>query len=566
MAHLLRSSGVGAESRVAVMLERSEWLVVALFGVWKAGAAYVPLDPSYPRTRLRHMVEDSGARLLVSRRTLADNAGLDPEEWGAAGSDAAPPRLVCLDEMGGASALPPDAHLGSPPAPPARPENLAYVIYTSGSTGRPKGVAITHASAAALLSWSAAALSPPRSWSAVLASTSICFDLSVFELFATLSRGGSVVLAESALDLPVLPAARRVTLVNTVPSAMAELVRLGAVPAGVRVVNLAGEALTRPLVERVYEAGAVGRVYNLYGPTEDTTYSTFAPVEQLSSAPVTIGRPVANTRAYVLDRGRRPVPVGVTGELYLGGAGLARGYLNRPALTAARFVPDSFSGERGARLYRTGDLVRYLPDGRMEYVGRIDQQVKVRGYRIELGEIEAALVKHAAVRECVVVAREAGAGDWRLVAYLVAEEGGAPSFAELREHVRERLPDYMVPAGFVTLAALPLTANGKVDRRGLPAAGVRDEPSGYVEPRGEIEEVVAQVWGEVLGVGRVGVRDNFFELGGHSLLATQTVSRGGVRSPFVAVGLQGADRSRNAAGLEGARRARRLPAIRPTQG
>ncbi|HEU4407574.1 MAG TPA: amino acid adenylation domain-containing protein [Polyangiaceae bacterium] len=513
LAWRLRGLGAGPEARVGVCLERSPSLIVALLGVLKAGAAYVPLDPAYPADRLAFMLADSGAEVLVTRRALG------------ARLPASPARPLYLDDVDADDAAP----RGRPP-PAASPEHLAYVIYTSGSTGRPKGVAITHRSAAAFVRWARLVFSE-RDLGGVLAATSVCFDLSVFEIFVPLSAGGTVLLAGNALDLPSLSYRDRVTLLNTVPSAAAELVRAGGLPASVRVVNLAGEPLPLPLARAVYEAPHVERLYNLYGPTEDTTYSTFDLVERDAASPPTIGRPVAGTRAYVLDRHLRPAPPGVRGELYLGGAGLARGYLGRPGLTAERFVPDPFAPEPGARMYRTGDLTRWLPDGRLEYFGRADHQVKLRGFRIELGEVEAALAAHPDVRQAAVLVREDRPGDRRLVAYVVPR-GDAPPALALRQHLARTLPDHMVPGAFVALAALPLTPNGKLDRRALPA------PAGAIEaagggggpPETAAEQLLADAFVEVLGVPRVGANDDFFALGGHSLLATRLVSR--VRSAF----------------------------------
>ncbi|HZH31548.1 MAG TPA: amino acid adenylation domain-containing protein, partial [Pyrinomonadaceae bacterium] len=511
LAHHLASLGVGTESRVGVLLTRRPELLVSLLAVMKAGGCYVPLDPAYPRERLSFMLEDASASVLVTAGSLR---GLLPAHGAS---------VVNLEAWRQETTT----YSADNPSCAAGPQNLAYLIYTSGSTGRPKAVAIEHRSAATLLHWAKESFTPEE-LSGVLASTSVCFDLSVFELFVPLSCGGKVILAENALALPGLPAASEVTLVNTVPSAMAELIRQKSVPPGVKVVNLAGEALKRSLVDGVYGASAVERVLNLYGPSEDTTYSTFTQVARDEAGEPTIGKPLANTRVYVVDAHMRPVPVGVPGELLIGGEGLARGYLGRPALTAERFVPDPFGGQEGERLYRTGDLVRFLPDGRLEFRGRLDHQVKVRGFRIELGEIEAALLKHASVREAVAVVREAKTGDKRLVAYCVAVEGSSVGVGELREHLRGRLPEYMVPTAFVALERLPLTPNGKLDRRALPEPGTGGEE--YVAPRNEIEAALAEMWVELLGVERIGVNDNFFELGGHSLLATQVVSR--VREAF----------------------------------
>ncbi|HVR11005.1 MAG TPA: amino acid adenylation domain-containing protein, partial [Thermoanaerobaculia bacterium] len=492
LAEELWARGVGPEVRVAVCRQRSLEMVVSLLGVLAAGGAYVPVDPSYPRERQDYILDDAQVQF-------------------------------CLTDAGIAERRPAGRRAGSS-ALTAEPGNLAYVIYTSGSTGRPKGVAVTHQNVVALLRWAEELFSADE-LAGVLASTSICFDLSAFELFVPLSRGGRVILARDALELPELPARDLVRLINTVPSVMAELVRVGAIGAGVRTANVAGEPLPRSLAEAIYGIAGIERVWNLYGPSEDTTYSTFALVERGAGGAPAIGRAIAGSWAYVLNPDLQPVPVGVTGELYLGGAGLARGYLGRPELTGERFVPDPWSGRSGSRLYRTGDLARWLPGGELEFLGRIDHQVKVRGFRVELGEIEAALAAHAAVREAVVVVREA-AGDRRLVAYVVAREGQDAGGARLRSFLGQTLPAYMVPSSFVALAALPLTPSGKVDRKALPEAGGKaGERAAFVAPRTPGEGVLAAIWEEVLGVERVGLDDGFFDLGGHSLVAMRMISR-----------------------------------------
>ena len=359
-----------------------------------------------------------------------------------------------------------------------------------------------------------------------MASTSICFDLSIFELFVTLSFGGKIILAENALQLPNLAAADQVTLINTVPSAMAELVRMNAVPASARVVNLAGEPLQNALAQEIYKLGAptgVDRVYNLYGPSEDTTYSTFALVEKQTDRAPTIGRPISNTQVYLLDSRGNLVPQGALGELRLGGEGLARCYLNKPNLTAERFVPDPFSKRPGARLYGTGDIARYLPDGNLQFLGRIDHQVKIRGFRVELGEIELALADNPNVREAVVVVRNDPGGAKQLAAYVVPNERSLTT-DDLRGYLRRRLPDYIIPSVFVTLSALPLTPNGKIDRGALPSPRL-ERTGDYIAPRTAVDEVIANFWAEILGVEQVGVHDNFLELGGHSLLLTRLASR-----------------------------------------
>jgi acyl-coenzyme A synthetase/AMP-(fatty) acid ligase/acyl carrier protein len=382
-------------------------------------------------------------------------------------------------------------------------------------------VAIEHRSAVELAHWTREAFSPEELRS-VLASTAVTFDLSLFELFGTLAWGGTVVLIENALA--EIPAGVEPTLINTVPSALAELLREGRLPASVRTINLAGEALPRWLADLAYARPETGRLCNLYGPSEDTTYSTWTVVEREAERAPSIGRPVHGTRAYVVDRRLERLPIGVPGELCLAGMGLARGYLGRPELTAERFVPDPFSSEPGARMYRTGDLVRLRADGELDYLGRLDHQVKVRGFRIELGEVEAALTRQPGVEAAVVVAREDAPGDKRLVAYLV---GAHLSAADLRHALQKELPEAMVPSAFVFVDELPLTAHGKVDRRSLPAPDAAHPAAAaeFVAPRTALEEEVAQVWADVLGVERVGSNDSFWELGGHSLLATRALSR-----------------------------------------
>jgi amino acid adenylation domain-containing protein len=487
-----------------------------LLGVLKAGGAYVALDPDYPEERLQFLLRDAQVAVLLTDGRLRE--GLPGGETTA---------IVCLDRELACIAQEPDVPVRSGIAT----QHLAYVIYTSGSTGTPKGVGITHRSAVAFLTWAQQTTSAAAG-ARVLATTSISFDLSVYEIFGTLSWGGTVLLVGSALELPERPDLRApgaATLLNTVPSAAATLVRLGAVPPGLVRVNLAGEPVSRALVEALYAAGA-REVYNLYGPSETTTYSTVAHLASDESGVPGIGRPIANTRAYVLDRQLQPVPIDVPGELYLGGAGVARGYLGRPALTAERFVPDPFGpsagAEPGGRLYRTGDRVRWRPNGTLEFLGRLDQQLKLRGFRIEPGEIETVLGRHPAVRTAVVIAREDVPGDPRLVAYVVPE-GGPLDVRELRHFLEQRLPEYMVPAAILVLESVPLSPNGKLDRSALPPPGGTEpgDREGYVPPRTPVEEILADIWATVLRLERVGIRDNFFALGGHSLLATQVVSR-----------------------------------------
>ncbi|CAO3403334.1 non-ribosomal peptide synthase/polyketide synthase [Azospirillum palustre] len=506
LAHRLRALGVAPGVPVAVMLERTEVLPTGLLAILKAGGAYVPLDPDYPADRVAYMLADSQAALVVTQRSLLPRL---PAGGGL--------RVLALDDP----ALGLENGPADDPLPVNRAEDAAYVIYTSGSTGRPKGVVIEHRNASALIDW-ALRLYRPEQLQGVLASTSVCFDLSVWEFFVTLSAGGHVVMADNALALPDLPARDRVCLINTVPSAIAGLLRSGGIPAGVRTINLAGEPLAQSLVDDLYAAG-IADVYDLYGPSEDTTYSTVTRREAGGRA--NIGRPIDGTCGYVLDGDLNPVALGVVGELYLGGAGLARGYLNRPGLTAERFVADPFSAG-GGRLYRTGDLVRQRGDGVIEYVGRIDHQVKIRGFRIELGEVEAWLRAQEGVREAAVVARDGSSGK-RLVGYVVPAGDGVAGdgFVErLRGGLKAALPDYMVPSHLVVLERLPLTPNGKLDRKALPEPELVSS-SARVPPRSAAERALAALWCELLRLDSVGVTDNFFELGGDSILSIQLVSR-----------------------------------------
>jgi len=500
LAHHLSKRGVGPEVLVGICMTRSLEMIVGLLGILKAGGAYVPLDPAYPAERLHFMLQDSGAALLLTEEMIRERIADKPAE------------VICIDTDWPEISNEREENLAVKP----QTNNLAYVIYTSGSTGTPKGVAIEHRSAAALLAWARTVFSAEE-LSGVLASTSICFDLSVFELFMPLSCGGKIVLANDVLHLRSLSSASEVRFINTVPSAMVELLHLGGVPQSVLTVCLAGEPLPASLVDEIYKQTQVKRVFDLYGPSEDTTYSTFA--HRLPQSQATIGRPISNTRCYLLDQDLQPVPIGVPGELYLAGAGLARGYLNRPELTATAFVPDPFTS---GRLYKTGDLCRYLADGNIEYLGRVDRQVKIRGFRIEPGEIEALLRKHSSVRDAAVIPRQG-----KLVAYVVpiAKPAGdvAKLWNELRAFIKASLPEYMSPAIFVALDALPLTPNGKVDRRSLPLPdeSQRDLEQAYLAPRDQLEEQLVTLWANVLQRKSIGVNDNFFELGGNSLLAAR---------------------------------------------
>ncbi len=499
LAGRLRDLGVGPDSRVGLRLERSAALVVGLLGILKAGGAYVPLDPQYPQERLDYMIEDAGIRVVVDAGMLLD-----------------------LDT--------PDRN----PEPLADGSSLAYVIYTSGSTGRPKGALVSHANVSRLFD-------ATRPWFGFGEGDvwtlfhSYAFDFSVWEVWGALLYGGRVVVVpyevsrspEAFLDLLV---GERVTVLNQTPSAFAQLARVdeerGGVRTALRWVIFGGEALDLPSLAPWFarHGDQAPTLVNMYGITETTVHVTYRPLKAADAAGErrsVIGVPIPDLGLYVLDPWMRPAPVGVPGELAVGGAGLARGYLGRPELTASRFVPDPVGGRPGARLYRSGDLGRFLPNGDIEYLGRIDHQVKIRGFRIELGEIQAALEEQPGVRQAVVLPREEASGDRRLLAFVVADPERPPAVGELRSALGQRLPDYMVPAGFVMLESLPLTQNGKVDRKALLAAAVpvRDSEIDYAPPRDAAERALAEIWQEVLGVERVGIDDRFFSLGGDSILS-----------------------------------------------
>ncbi|PYV72853.1 MAG: hypothetical protein DMG96_24845 [Acidobacteria bacterium] len=507
LAHYLQKMGVGPEVLVGISTDRSSDMLVGILGILKAGGAYVPLDPAYPRERLTAILEDAQASILLTQQSLLELLPQSSAQVVSLDSDWWKIELESADTV----------------ASRVKPENLAYVLFTSGSTGRPKGVALEHRSASAFMQW-AQTVFTPKDVTGTLFSTSMCFDLSVFEMFVPLSLGGKLILVENAMYLPGAAAANEVTLINTVPSAMAELVASGGVPASVEVVNLAGEPLPRSLVEQIYEKTSVRKIYNLYGPTEDTTYSTYTLVEKGEA--VTIGRPIANTQVYILDPNHRPVPIGVAGELYLAGEGLARGYFGQPELTSERFVRNPFSSEAGARMYRTGDLARFGADGKIQYLGRNDQQVKLRGFRIELGEIESVLAEDSGVQQAVAEVREGQGGDKHLVAYVTRVSGENPDIEELRRRLKAKLPSYMVPSTFVVLDQLPMTANGKIDRRSLPAPQPGPADRGQrVAPRDELETSLLEIFKKTLGISEeIGITDNFFDLGGHSLLAARLVS------------------------------------------
>lgn len=507
LAHYLTTLGVKPETRVGICVKRSVDMVVGILATLKAGGAYVPLDPAYPQARLQYMLEDAAVAVLIHDADVL-NFDLTQINVNSTKQMMAAQKTTNLDKE-------------------IDTENLAYVIYTSGSTGLPKGVAIAHRSVSTLVHWAHEVFSS-QDIAGVLAATSICFDLSVFELFVPLCGGGKVILAANALQLPELPAKDAVTLINTVPSAIAQLSQFNSIPHTVTTINLAGEALQRQLVQQLQHAH-IDRIFNLYGPTEDTTYSTYALVSDAIPANPAIGRAIANTQTYILDRYLQPVPIGVPGELYLSGAGLARGYLNQPELTAAKFIPNLFYKPDNCHsqfLYQTGDRARYLADGTIEYLGRLDNQVKVRGFRIELGEIETALNQHPHVQQAVVNCEDNG--NQRLVAYVVvSDENQAATDVSttLRQFLQNQLPNYMIPSVFVHLEKMPLTPNGKIDRRALVALTTQPKLNYDIEARSPQEKLLVEIWRQLLGVEQVRINDNFFALGGDSILAMQLIAK-----------------------------------------
>jgi amino acid adenylation domain-containing protein len=521
LAHYLRKRGVGPESLVGICVERSLEMVVGLLGILKAGGAYVPLDPLYPTERLVFMARDTQAAVVLAQEHLRDKL---------AGYEG---RVVCLDADWGSIAGQPESN----PCSGVRSEHLAYVIYTSGSTGTPKGALITHGNVSRLFA-------ATRSWFQFSARDvwtlfhSYAFDFSVWELWGALLYGGKVVvvpyeISRSPQAFYQLLYKEGVTVLNQTPSAFRQLMGIeeGAQRGeelSLRLVIFGGEALDvqglRSWLQR--RGDKRPQLVNMYGITETTVHVTYRPIAMgdLATAQRSpIGVPIGDLQVYLLDTHFNLVPVGVAGEMYVGGEGVARGYLNRAELSAERFVPHPFSDKPGARLYRTGDLARVLADGKLEFLGRVDHQVKIRGYRIELGEVEAVLGQHPEVREGVVVVREDEPGDKRMVAYIVGHGASAPLLGELRGYLRGKLPEYMLPSTIVVLGALPLTQNGKVDRNALPDPNSLSSESdaGDALPQSELEQMIAAVWKELLKLDRVGVHSNFFDLGGHSILLAQ---------------------------------------------
>jgi amino acid adenylation domain-containing protein len=516
LAHYLRKMGIGPDVLVGICVERSIDMIVGVLGILKAGGAYVPLDPTYPKERLAFMIADTSAPVILTQQHLADVFE---------GHSAT---VVCLDSDGDKI----EQESRETPVNTANADNLIYVIYTSGSTGKPKGVCVSHRAVSRLvLDTNYIKIEPSDT---VAQASSFTFDAATFEIWGALLNGARLFgvtrdVALSPEDLAGELIAHGISVLFLTTALFNQMARR--IPGAFRTLRcllFGGEAVDPACVRMVVKGGAPQQLLHVYGPTESTTFTSWYPVQDVceDARTVPIGKPVSNATIYLLDRAMQPVPVGIPGELYIGGDGLARGYLCQPELTAEKFIPDPLSDRPGARMYRSGDLARYLPDGNVEYLGRLDNQVKIRGFRIELGEIEAVLKQHPSVVEAVVVAREDQPGDKRVVAYAVLNES-AVTIYELKDFMKKKLPDYMVPSAFVVLDTLPLTASGKVDRNALPSPE-HIEPkldNEHVTPRTATEVILAGIWSEVLHVKQAGVLDNFFELGGHSLLASQMVSR-----------------------------------------
>ncbi|MDJ0729380.1 MAG: amino acid adenylation domain-containing protein, partial [Crocosphaera sp.] len=569
LAHfLLQNYQITPDTLVGLCVERSLEMVIGILGILKAGGAYVPLDPNYPTERLKFMLEDSQVRVLLTQETLLESLPQNQAQ------------LICLDKQWEEISQ----YSNENPQQNVSPSHLGYIIYTSGSTGKPKGVLVNHANVVRLFAatedWYH--FSSQDIWTLF---HSYAFDFTVWEIWGALLYGGRLVIVpylvtRSPEEFYNLLCQEKVTILNQTPSAFRQLIQVEETKAdladlGLRLVIFGGEALEinslQPWFQR--HGDKFPQLVNMYGITETTVHVTYRPLSlaDLNSSASVIGRPIPDLQIYLLDSYLQPVPIGIPGEMYVGGAGVTRGYLNREELTAERFISSPFeeaggrrqeagvrsqeSGVRrqeaegrrqkagGNKLYKTGDLARYLPNGELEYLGRIDHQVKIRGFRIELGEIEALLASHPQVWETVVLVREDTPGDKRLVAYLVPqpditlkeagverqEAAASVTIEEIRQFLKAKLPDYMVPNGFVILETLPLTANGKIDRRALPAPEFHNEDK-YVAPRTPIEEKLTNIWSQILQVEKVGINDNFFELGGHSLLVTQLVAR--IRDTF----------------------------------
>jgi amino acid adenylation domain-containing protein len=512
LARYLLDLGVEPDSSVGIFLERTIDMVVSLLGVMKSGAAYLPLDPAFPSDRIAFMLRDSGAKIVITQSSLLDALPECDARIVSIDAEAEKIQQLCEENI----------------ERNADPESLAYIIYTSGSTGLPKGVQILHRALTNFL-WSMADEPGFTSDDTILAVTTLSFDIAGLELFLPLIVGGKIALADrdTATDGRLLAQAMKssgATVLQATPASWRMLIEAGWQGDKQLKALVGGEALSRELAIQLFDR--CGELWNMYGPTETTIWSTISRVTNVEE-PILIGRPIANTSIYLLDKNLRPVPIGVPGELHIGGDGLARGYLNRDTLTRDKFIRNPFGRIPEERIYKTGDLARYRPDGRIECLGRLDHQVKVRGFRIELGEIETALVDHPAVKKNVVVAREDKPGEKRLVAYIVPEKDATIPLSEIRSHLKKTLPDYMIPSAFVVMDDLPLTPNGKINRLALPVpdSSPLDGAREYLAPRSPLEETIAAIWSEVLNVDQVSIHDNFFDLGGHSLLATRVVSR-----------------------------------------
>lgn len=521
LAHYLRKHGIGLESRVAICMERSLEMVVSLLAVLKAGAAYVPLDPEYPQQRLAIMLDDAGPRAILTQQHLEEKLPRSPVR-----------NIICVDRKWDAIAQQPLHN----PGVPASARNSAYVIYTSGSTGSPKGVVNEHRGVVNHACW-LQHFYPLSSADRVMQKTPYTFDVSVPEFFRTLMNGACLVVARPGghrdpAYMVNLIMQEKITLIRFVPSMLQVFLEAEGLEKchSLKTVICTGEIVSGALQERFFERFKGVRFINAYGPTEAAVEVTLWEC-RAGSRLVPIGGPGSNTQIYILDQYLHPIPAGISGELFIAGVQVARGYLNRPDLTAEKFIPDPFSPVPGQRMYRTGDLSRWQNDGAVDFLGRLDHQIKLRGFRIELGEIETVLMQHPAVREAVVMVRQSGSGEKHLAAYLTGREGhNLPEASELKAHLQQKVPEYMVPSAFVALDSMPVTSSGKVDRKLLPAVEVAAATSCFVPPRGPVQELVAAIWAQMLNLPRVGIHDNFFDLGGHSLLAIRTLSR--IRDTF----------------------------------
>lgn len=510
LAGYLQSLGVQPEERVGILIERSIEMIIGIVAILKAGAAYVPLDPAYPKERIAFMIEDSKIKVLVTQKHLREEFFLDGVKY------------ICLDKGWDETC----SGFNQQTLQVSKAENLAYIIYTSGSTGIPKGVAIEHRNAVAYLYW-AKSIFTPEMLTGTLAAAPISFDMSTFEIFMPLISGTKIILAENVLQLPLLQAKDDVTLIFTVPSIMDAYLQQEKLPQSVKTVIFGGEYLRSDLVRKLYGLGHIEKVYDVYGPTETTTNATFS--LRSPDGPETIGKPIANTQIYILDEDYNQVPIGVPGEIYICGSGVARGYLDRPELTRERFVNNPFSNEPGKdRLYKTGDLGRYFPDGNIEYLGRIDNQIKLHGLRIELGEIESVLKKYDGIKAAAAVVKKVN-GDKKLYAYVTWHEGQQDTEEAIKEFLAANLPKHFIPHKIITLDAIPLSPNGKTDYKTLALLELQ-EPEAELErqmvgPRNDLEKRLYRIWQMVLNIDEFSIHDSFFNIGGDSILCLQIIAK-----------------------------------------